>query len=239
MPSTAERFIGEIKSNITATKDPMTQAGRNFILRYHTAAFMDTTGFSQAAMECLHHSGYRVHYDSSFKIHHVSYHNTEYDLIDEPIHAALTTFIRTKLHIDDDVPKKRVGRLQHLNVAFVSASALGTRMARQNVQVNDTYIRVNEDKFGEIQEIVELPTEEKFLVVLREFKKIPVIPVPGLPEIKMPRNHYPFAKTTNFFVFEITRTVFVQKGCFCHLQYNDSNLTFPCVSFRPNEWFNF
>jgi hypothetical protein len=119
-PSTVERFIGELKWNITATKDPMTQAGRNFILRHHTSAFMDTTDFCEEALACLRESGFRLEYQSSFNIHHATYNKDE--LMDGPVQDVVTTFIRSKLNLDEDIPRKRVKRLVRHNMTLSTTS---------------------------------------------------------------------------------------------------------------------
>jgi hypothetical protein len=210
----------------------MEQAARNFIQQHHTAPFMDTTEFSQEAIQCLKRSGCTVDFFSTFTIHHVSYLPESmltgtYEGQDEVL-----AFIRSNLLLPDDIGQKEISQLVRYNVT------LSATVNSNECKTNNRYIRVNEQHFGEIASIIELPSEEKYLIALRKFQKKIVLNDSGAP-ILLPRNHYPFQRTNDFFVFELTRSVFIQKGFYCLLSYKNQAAMYPCLSFRPNDWFSF
>lgn len=217
----------------------MEQCGRNFILHRHTSAYMDTSQFSAEALACLRRSGFVPEFQTTFTIHHVRYIEDDAMGVRSAVDDAVVSFIANNLQLPDDVPKKRVGRLVRYHVTLASTSGIANNLARKDAQTNDTYLRVDEKEFGQVAEMYELPTEEKFVVVLQKFRKVIVISSQTGCDIPMPRNHYPFATTNEYFVFEINRSVFLQKGSFCLLQYTNDVKTYPCLSFRPNDWFSF
>jgi hypothetical protein len=235
---TVERFIGQLKGTITSSRHQMEQAARNFIQQHHTGPFLDTTNFCEEALQCLRRSGCTADFFTTFTVHHITYLTEGRAKVPVQGEAALLTFICSTLMLPQDIEQHRVARLVRYNVTLTSTSAISSGIGRENAKTNDTFIRVNENHFGEIADILELPSEEKFLIVLRKFEKTIVLDDIGM-TLLLPRNHYPFRKTADYFVFELSRSVFIQKGFYCTLTYKNQTALFPCLSFRPNDWFSF
>jgi len=211
------------------------QATENFLLRFQSNIFLESDTFCDEAKECLKRNGLTTEFYSSFAIHHASYLEEEkrsIPFMKPQVQANLLSFIENETG-DADPEYTRVATLKRYNMRLTSAAA-GTR----DVDRNDTYIRVNENDFGEIAEIVELDRQFKtFVIVLRKFKKTELLSSSGA-TVTLPINHFPFTKTDEYVCFTLNRSLFIQKGVYCAIQFTMKNEVDDCLSFRPNEDFS-
>jgi hypothetical protein len=225
---------------VTSKRDMMEQAARNFILRYHSSALLETSQYSKEAIECLQRSGFSPDFFHTFSIHNVTYIKQDRFPVRPEIDRAVDAFMDQKLGLDpEQVDKKRVSRLIRYHMTLSSrASREGNSRLEESTR-NDSYIRVNEKFFGEISEIFEIPSEENFFIIaVQKFEKIDVLDKAGM-NVVMPMNHFPFNKLNEFIVFHLKRNDFIQKGAYCSLEFLGLATSYDCLSFRPNEWFMF
>ena len=235
-----ERFLGNMKEMLTTHHDYLTQGVLNFLLKYHSGPMLQSADFCEEAQSCLSRNGLTNEFFTSFAVHHATYIDED-GLVNPMIPAAeqaLHHFLEKETG-DVEYIFKRVARLKRYNMALASVTGrnLSTR-GRQDVERNDSYIMVNEGDFGEIAEIVETNADLRiYIAVMRLFKKVDLLSVDGS-TVLLPMNHYPFQRTNNYKCFTLDRSVFIQKGVYCSIQYLMKTTVDDCLSFRPNDQFS-
>lgn len=160
-----------------------------------------------------------------------------------PIKAQILQEVETFLNVDygENLNTVEMDRLQSLSrnqVTYVSATARNSDARSINSRRNDTYVRINENVFGEVEEILHFPSLKVHLLCVKKFQKIEIRNPDGY-VLTVPRNHYPFRRTNQYALFELTRDLFIQKGFYCALQFVKSSTIHPCLSFRSNDEFRF
>lgn len=220
----------------------MEQAARNFVLKYQSTALLQSLNFSDRARSALQRYGFAPDFFTTFSIHHAASMDEKHNApsVSDNAQKALDTYMNSDLSLSH-VSGTAISRLSHVskfNVRLMSTSGRICLRIADSTRTNDTFVRINERDFGEIEELFQIECEDLFLLVLKKFEKIRVTKDDG-DTILMPRNTYPFVRTTEYSVHKIDREIFIQKGSYCLLEYYGDSNAYECVTFRPNDWFSF
>jgi len=229
-----------MKAMITTKIDQVAQAANNFLLRYHSAAALDANNFSPRAKHCLRRNGMSPEFFTSFTNHHaLPFGSKRSPSIANDAKDALLHFVQNNFVPKDNRTYRRVARVVRHNVALMSVPGKYIlHKGKKNVKRNDTYILVNEEIFGQIEELFEIQPDNAIVVILRKFEKTELLDLQNKVVI-LPLNHYPYKTTPNLFTFQLKRDVIIQKGIHCVIRYKMKNAAFPCLSFRANDQFSF
>lgn len=231
-----------MKTLVTSNTDMMENCARNFKLKYHSSVLLDTLEFCDEAKACLQRYGFSPDFWTTFSIHHATSLDNKVNapLIEVKSLEAVEQYLNrsTRLMHVENSDLKRLAHVSRFNVRLMSTSGRIALRTSEEVKINDTFVRIDEEFFGEIDEIFEIEDEEIFLLVVKKCEKIRVTKDDG-ETVVMPMNTFPFVRTEEYIVRELNRNIFIQKGSYCLLEYIGDSNAYECLSFRPNEWFSF
>lgn len=116
------------------------------------------------------------------------------------------------------------------------AASTFTRQGKRD----DSYVMIEEQAFGQIEDIIWFPSKETALVVLRKYEKINIPSKNSALNITFPINQFPVKETNQKVVFVLDEKAYLQKivrSDFRLKRQKKHEPSFPFFSVRPNPWF--
>jgi hypothetical protein len=243
-----ERFISMTKKLTTTNKAHMKQLARNFLLRFHNPHLRNMDQFGPHAKLALRGLGVDDDFLWCFEDNVLATNKIQNFEKDSPIPKLVKDFLQTVDFVKEtsesvqDIFEKSV-RVEKMNRKSI---ILETRTAyhREGSKMNDSLIQLNGgEAFGQIQEILHFPKEDKYIVVMNKFQKIyPVSPNDDFEQpILYPDNQFPFREPLipDYHVFLIEDDTFILKAQVGTTSYHYSGSPVQLFTVRPNEWFRF
>lgn len=243
-----ERFNLHTMNTVTALSQELRQIVRNFSLKNHSRILSKMDSFGKAAKKNLSFLGFTEEYTPVFtnvikkldKDHRL--HEQFLPLIEDVIkdNSLVENWDSNKWgnHL------KRVLVLTRKGVKF----ECGRHSHKKNSKVKDSYIKVDEGQFGEVEEILSLASGEgrsskkaKFIFIVRKFRRKETINDIGT-AVKYPVNQFPFEDSKHsgapeFFTFLLRKRTFIQKAQISQSSLYQFGEKVRLFSVYPNEWF--
>ena len=233
-----ERAIGLLNKSVTTRVNHADQLVTNFLVRFHSRILNNLEEHDADAREYLTDLGY----DSSFFVtlstmctfespepmptHYVQC-IVEYltsgreEFFDD---VALNSTIERSV-----VQLTRVSRLKFRNQILTSAAFV------HSGNVNDSYVQVGGQIFGQMEELCEVDKSGCFVMLVRKYQKI-VMPNPAGRPVELPHNQFPVRPTNDLVVFSLNDKLFVQKILLID-PYVYNGISYQFFAIRPNDVF--
>lgn len=231
-----ERFISQTKKLTTTTRLHMSQIARNFMLKHHSPILQNMESFGSAAKRIISQNGICTEFFNKFSDAVKAKHPQQ--VIPSPLLEQIQTFMKENFKIQNPEQSVmvRVTQMTRKSIIFETKDV----KHREGTKIRDSYLMVEGQEFGQLEEIVHLPELSKFVFVLQKF-------VRTYPEyesgagILYPLNQFPFRQSLvpRFHIFELTEKIFLQKaqvGVTSYMSYGEKVRLF---TMKPNEWFRF
>jgi hypothetical protein len=231
-----ERFISCLKKLVTTNKGHVSQLVRNFLLKHHSLILERMSSFCPEAQEVLRENGFFTEeffskFDDVVKIKHPD------SRFPPQMKALLDQFVFGKLRMGRDTDMVRVTKMTRKSFILETQEAVHPA----NSKIRDSYIQLEGGIFGQVAEICYLPDAERFVFILRKFKKL----APRYKDtatIVYPINQIPFyddVASAQYHIFVLTEDLFVQKAQVSASNYFDLGRRVRIFSVYPNEWFRY
>jgi hypothetical protein len=232
-----ERFISKCKKLCTTTRIPMRQIVRNHCLKHHSPILQQMEGFSAAAKKTLKENGF---FDEEFftKFSDVVRTPSKIQAVPEDVQEVIDDFLFRALRMDPKTTTlMRVDQMTRKSFIFETEHF----KHRMNSSIRDSYIQLQDGLFGQISEIVHSPENDKFIFVLKKFKRIYPTYDTGA-SIQYPINQFPFEEEMHpeYHAFVLTDNLFIQKAQVSKTNYyHSTGRRVRIFSIQPNEWFRY
>jgi hypothetical protein len=108
-------------------------------------------------------------------------------------------------------------------------------------QTDDSYLSLNEDVFGQVEDIMFVPEKSAAIILLRRFAEKELLTEGGA-RIEFPMNQFPVTPTDTFATIIMDADAYVTKIVRSELIFKDPRrVQIPHIMFaiRPNPWFRF
>jgi hypothetical protein len=227
-----ERINHLTKDMVTGTRGQMGQVTKHFLLRNHSDVLQDPSQYKASVQEQLKKTGFHQEVFHSFDDFVTD------EIFEEPldghVYDCVYEFLVSKgmLERGDHVKLSRVTRMVRKNVVVLSS-----KHYKHKGTVRDWYVQVEEKLFGLIDEIVCLEECGTTLLVIQKFEKYDALYSKGN-RVLHPENQFPFRKTNDLEVVEMTDELFIQKAQISCLVLAEGTIV-NLFSVRPNEYFRF
>jgi len=239
-----ERFISQCKKLTTTNKMHMKQLARNFLLKFHNDHFKNMENFGPHAKLAMKANGISDEFFWSFEDKVLKKRKDQSKPFMNPLFAYAREFTET-LDFVQESPKQsedifksavRVERMNRKSIALETADAYhqpGSRM-------NDSFIQVNGDIFGQVVEILHFPEEDKFVCIMSVFEKISPVDKDHARR-NYPDNQFPFRipSTPKYWGFLLEENTFILKAQVGVTSYTHCGFPVQLFTVRPNEWFRY
>jgi hypothetical protein len=240
-----ERFNLIIKNLTSACSKHTPNIVRNFILKYHCSLLSDLTGFGKPALKTLRGYGFTKEFYGSFRDSVRKYHPVG-DIPSHILTLAESCALENGYTTVNEFSLQRVLKMSRRGIILETVDAKHPHGSL----VNDSYVTVDEEHFGQISDIVHIvgkgETESdghgKFAIIVRKFYRI--TPLYDTAEvIQFPMNQFPFVETlgeaAEFHCFLLKPETFIQKAQICSTFLKHFGLQVKLFTVKPNEWFRF
>lgn len=241
-----ERFNLHTIKSISSTRKELGLIVRNFDLKNHSRILHNIKKFGPAGKANLRFLGFTEEYTPSFS--DVITKMDKDQRIPEEIKDRVIRIAEENklLGRDDEISNatqlRRVLRMTRKGVTL----ECGRLMHRTGSTVNDSFIRVDEGPFGQIEEIVSINSTvtgqvKKFILVVRKFKKTVVLYDTGA--VRMyPINQFPcedseMSGLAEYYTFPLNLNTFIQKCQISQSSVYQFGQKVQLMSIYPNEWF--
>lgn len=240
-----ERLNLFTRSLTNATNNELGNIVRNFLIKHHGSIFKNIGTFQNKVQKLLHKLGidttvFGFHFqDKVKKVHPSPLITSEAKTL--AIQEAVTQNIGVQAYAEAHLV--RITSMIRKGVILESNKA--THM--EGSKVRDSYIQVEGEHFGEIEEIFSLkeednPQVEKFIIVLRKFKRQNATYETG-EVVRYPMNTFaylrPHSLTGNLHVFVLNDHTFIQKAHVGEIKYANCHEVTMLFTVSPNEWYHF
>lgn len=226
-----ERINSMVKRTVTGTRGQSEQAAKHFILRHHSDVLQDPSNYQPSVKRELKKNGF-----------HQEVFCTYDDFITHRVHEPIDLNIYSIVHsemvalglcdVHDQVELTRVSRMVRKNVVVLTSKRFKHRGA-----VRDSYVQVENDLFGQIEEIVFSVDLATFFLVIEKFAKYDALYSKGN-RVMHPINQFPYRRTGQLIAVELTDDLFIQKAQISCLVLAEGKIV-DLFSPRPNEFFRF
>jgi len=228
-----ERFLGQTKRLLTTTRLEMKQLCRNFLFKHQSPFLQDMESFSEGAKATLRENDF----------HNDDFFSKFDDYVKEPnksqefpphILQLIRTFISNNFYMN---PQSR--DLQRVVQMLRKTILLETEDAHHDPssRINDSYIYLSPDVFGQIVDIAYVERSKKFIFVMKKFDRI----YPKNGDIPYPINQFPFEEPVflRYHVFHLTDDLIILKGQVGETSYHHYGRKVRIFTVRANEWLRF
>lgn len=226
-----ERMNNLTKQPVKSTRGQMEQAAKHFILRHHSDALQDPSRYRTSVQDQLKRMGF--HQEAFYSYDDFITHTSEEPLDLKHHEAVMKTMVDNNLcEVGENVSFTRVTRMVRKNVVVLTSKKF-----KHKGRVRDSYVQIMDKYFGQIEEIVFSRDVATFFIVLEKFVKYEALYAKGN-RLLHPFNQFPYRRTGEILVFELTDEMFIQKAqisCLVLAEGTIVNLFSP----RPNEFFRF
>jgi hypothetical protein len=242
-----ERFNLHTKNTVTALHLELRQLVRNFQLKYHSHILDQMRRFGDAATKALQEMGFTHEFTPTFS-DCVKKEDRDQAIPDHILDAVFPILVENRLCEETDEIEDITGILRRLTVMTRKGVIFETSRNKHRVKsrVKDSYIKVHESVFGEIQEIIGVRKDHhskinKFIFVLREFKTRTILDDTG--EVRQyPLNQFPYEDTgatgiPEYYAFILRENTFIQKCQLSVSNVKEFGQKVNLISMYPNEWF--
>jgi len=229
----SERFIGQTKRLLTTTRMEMKQLCRNFLFKHQSPFLEDLEGFSEGAKATMRANNFD---NDGFFLKFEDYVKQASKSQDFPQHILqlIRGYISDNLYM---TPQAR--DLQRVVQMLRKTILLETEDAKHDPtsRINDSYIYLSPNVFGQIVDIAHVGSCNKFVFVMKKFHRIH----PKNGDIPYPINQFPFEEPINpgYHVFHLTDDLIILKGQVGETSYFHFGRKVRIFTVRANEWLRF
>jgi ribosomal protein S27E len=226
-----ERINYLAKETVTASRSQMEQAGKHFLLKHHSDVLQDPSHYQESVKEQLKRNGFHqevffMYDDFNTETTHEPLDGAIYDLVEKEMQS------KHLVEVGETVRLTRVTRMIRKNVVVLTSKHF-----KHKGTVRDFYVLIDEKDFGQIGEILYAEDTATYFLVLEKFAKYDALYSKGN-RVLHPFNQFPYRRTGETKVIEMTDELFIQKAqisCLVLAEGTIVNLFSP----RPNEFFRF